>query len=451
MNSFGGSPNFVILFGIALGIAVIGLILFVLSRFFKKDNEITKVDTFLKSGNYKKALNIAQKYMNDNPNDFMLKYYIAQAYEGLRNYTAAVGFYEKASIAASLTGHQEIKTSINIKAASLYQKLGRPKEALGYYVLVLEKNPKNIKALYEISDLLYQMKNYKKAKDYLENLLKVKPENFRARFLLGKAYYQLNDYNSANSHLSYITKNIKNDKVFLNKVQLLLSDVKIKLKQYDEAVNLLTPFLSSPEHIGDVLIKIIDTLIKGKKVKKAIEIANQYIDRVDQVQKAKIMYHLGNAYFKLSEIFKALNWWKKAYSTNPMFTDLKDTLKSHAMILNNPKMEFFFSTNASIFGKFVMSMLKVHKVSDNVRKDAYWIVKSGDDVHIVYRKPFAMTCPELDELERLLRQDLVSNLNVVVYSLYGLNDKCSNKFLIQQVEVVKEKDLVKLVNATSTN
>lgn len=448
MDPSGGSPNFIILFGIALGIAFLALLIFILSRFFKKDNEITKIDAYLKNQNYKKALSTAQKYLHDNPNDFMLKYYIAQAYEGMRNYTAAVGFYEKASIAASVTGHEEIKNSIYLKAANLYHKLGKLKEALGYYVMILNKSPKNLKALYEASTLLFQMKNYKKAKGYLETILKVKPENFRARFLLGQILYSLSDYKNANSHLSYILEKLKNDDVFLDKVRLLLGDTKAKLKQYDEAVSTLFPFISRPDYINDVLPKVIDFLIQGNNVKKAIEVANQNMGRVEQIQKAKIMYHLGNAYFKSSEIFKALDWWKKAYKANPRFTDLKETLKSHEMILNNPKMEYFFSTTDSVFGTFILKMLKIHTSNEVIRKKAYWIIKSENDVFVVYRKPFAVICPELDELERLLRQDLVSNLNVVIYSLYGLNDNCNNQFLIQQVEVVEKQALVKLVNAT---
>ncbi len=107
---------------------------------------------------------------------------------------------------------------------SLWEKLGEVagraaqfdasygQEALAAYRHVLEKNPKNDKALHGIADLLYDRKDAKAAIPYYEQYLALRPDDLAARTSLADVYFFSGDANKA---LTIYRDVLKRDSKFL--------------------------------------------------------------------------------------------------------------------------------------------------------------------------------------------------------------------------------------------
>lgn len=424
-------------------------------NFLKKDNALAVIEKNLKEGYYKKALNLSLKYVNENPNDFLIKFYIAQAYEGLKEIQLAIQYFEKASITASLSSQDDIKTQIFLKIAELYKKTKRFNEALGYYVLALEKDPKNSKALLSASELLFEMKNYKKAKDYLESAIKIKPDNLRARFILAKVYIFLNYLQDAANQLEYILQNIKvNDEVLIANSTLLLADVFLSLKNYQKAIQTLKPFLENSDQFESILNKIIEIYIKMGQTRQAVEMANSNMNRVSKQKEAEILYLIAAAYFKEGDIYRAVKIWEEAFKKNPVYKDLKNLVNRYLYIIHNPSLEPLFSKNEGVFGEFAIKLLKVPYIKQTIKKDTFWAFESGEKSYVIYKRPYPIPTSELIEVQRVINQNFKANTLFTLYSLYGITNDTNTSntsYNANKMELVADSDFINSVNGVFSN
>ncbi len=441
-----GEINLFFLIWIAVVLFSIGLIILIILNFIKKDTTLVAIEKSLKDGSYKKALNLALKIAKDNPKDFLVKYYIAQAYEGLRDYKQAAVYYEKASIAAGLSAEEEIKNQIFLKVAESFRKIKKYNEAMGYYVLVLEKEPKNLKALIGISEILFEQENYKKAKEYLDVYVKAKPDNLKARFMLGKSSAKTNDYSTAMDNLEFILQNIKiNDEVLITNTSLLLADVYLATKNYSKATNVLKKLLDKQIEMDIVVVKIADAYIRNNQTKEAIVFAQQNINRVSKEAQCELYYFMGNAYMKEDEIMKAAKSWNAAYKINPSYKDLKSIVSRYNYLIEHPELEPLFSKNESSFESFVLSLLNYPYVKQIIKKENFWVIESGDISYLVYRKPFPVSMAELNEMEKVIKQNFKANSKCILFSLFGITNESftsSDVYDASKMDLVSEIDFI---------
>ncbi|MCX7883092.1 MAG: tetratricopeptide repeat protein [Brevinematales bacterium] len=413
-----------------MGIALflVGLGIFFLIRFLTRDTALTGIEKALQAKHYKKALNLAQKFSLQHPDNYLLKYYMAQAYEGLGEYARAVEYYEKASVAASVTGASQdtIAMQMYLKIAELYNKIKRKKEALGYYVMVLDKNPNNSKALYAAAEILYETKNYRKAREYLEILVKMKADHFRGRFLLAKVYLQSSMVSEALSQLETITKNYKvSQDSFIQSVRFLQAECYSRLKNYQKAIDTYRLLLDAPEYFEDALVKMVDNYVKFNRLKEAEEIISRYGNRLSKIHLADALYLVAAQYFKGDEIYQALRLWERISKTIPAYKDVKNLLDTYQVLIKYPQLETYFSKKEAMLESYLQRVIKARFVKQTVKQEAYWVMDTGDTLHVFFRKPLPITEKDIGEIEETIERQFPGSSSYNLYSIFGLHSSLS--------------------------
>jgi tetratricopeptide (TPR) repeat protein len=433
------------LFWIALGIGVVAIILIVVFKFLKKDNAMLSVEKLIKTGNYKKALALALQHQQGNPKDYVVKYYIAQAYEGLHQYEQATEYYEKASVAASVTGNNDLKPQIYLKVGQLYKRKRMQKEALGYFLLVLDKIPTHSKALYEAGEILYEMKNYQKAKGYLETLVRVKPDNLKGKLLLGETHYQLNEYTECVNQLDPIFGKFPSNDADYKNLIFCLSDALTIMKRYDRAVDVLTPSLENKMLFDDVLLKIITVLIRENNLKRLTDFMNRYINVVAPSIKVVMLYETAGLLFKDGEYYRALYYWRDASAIDRNYKDLPEIMRKYKVLLDNPKLEHFFSKNITQFQEYAGRFLRLRSASQIIKQETYWVIKHGDISHVLNRIPNQLNPMDLEGVSKDLKSEVIANLGINVYSLFGMTPECESHFMFRKIKLIQGADFLKLL------
>ena len=436
----------VTLLWIALGIGLVIIIVIVTMKFLKKETSVSAMEKAIKAGNFKKALAIGLKEIQVNPNDFVTKYYIAQSYEGLHDFTNAAIFYEKATLAASGSGQDVLKPQLYMKVAELNKKRGNMKEALGYYMLVLEKIPKHSKAMYEVGEIFFETENFKKAREYLESFSTIKPDHIKTKYYLGQIYYKLTDYNGCVQVLESIKDRATNDDVMYQKIANLLADSYLVLKRYENAIKTLSPLLENRETFEAALVKVVDAYVRNNQYEKAIELARANMSRLSKNMRAELLYQIGSAYFKYGEIYKAVVVWKEAFDINPAFRDLKDLMTKFKMMLENPSMETVFTRNLPAFEQNISKRIKMKTVNQIVRKETYWMAKSSDVVYVIYRLVSQVSMLDLEDIASQLRTEMMSATAIHLYSLFGVSDEAKAHFLYRKLTEINGQGFIAAFN-----
>lgn len=436
--------NVLTLLWIALGIGVVIVVIIFIFKFFKQDNAALELDKAIQKKEFKKALKLGQKFIEKDPDNFMVKFKTAQAHEGLKEYKDAITLYEKASVAAKAQGQVAIDSQITIKIANLYKLQNRPKEALGYYKMVLDKYPRHAKALFEISGVLMTLKYHKRAKSYLESLIKMKPGNLRARFMLSKIYYHLNDNSQAIEQLKSLLEKLPQKDTMHDKALMLLGNVHARQRRFELAVKVLYPLLDNKDLFEIIIIRIITFLIHAEKLDQAETVANKYIKKVSRELKAEITYMIAGTYFKKGDIYKALTMWREAHQFYPEYKDLKKIMEKYDKILSNPNMENIFTNNNTKFESFAIKILRLKFVSNIIKQDNYWVFTTEKNAYIVYKRPFPVPRISMDDMEKHMQSSNTSS--IILYTLFGVASETKGHHFERRIEIISEQNFIDLVN-----
>jgi len=423
-----GWLNVSLLIWIGIALFIVGLAVFFLIRFLTRDTALSGVEKALQNKQYKKALTLAQKYSVQHPDSYILKYYLAQAYEGLGDYARAVEYYEKASVAASMSGASQdtIAMQMYLKIAELYARIKRKKEALGYYVMVLDKNPNNSKALYAAAEILYETKNYRKAREYLEILVRIKGDHFRGRFLLAKVYLQSSMVSEALAQLEVIAKNYKvSQDTFIQNVRFLQAECYSRLKNYQKAIETYRLLLDDPEYFEDAVIKIVENSLKFNRLKEAEDLVSRYSSRLSKIRLAESLYMIAAQYFKSDEIYTALRLWEKIYKIVPAYKDVKNLLDTYQVLTRYPQLETYFSKKEAMLEAFLQRVVKARFVKQTVKTEGYLIMDTGDTIHVFFRKPLPVTDKDIGDIEGTVERQFPASSSYTLYSVFGLHSSVS--------------------------
>ncbi len=438
---------------VSIGLLVVLASLGVIMSFLQKDNATNQVTRFLKEGNYKRALAVSFKLSNLNPNDYSHKFNIGRAYEGLKDYRQAIEYYERASVTAGQGSPDTVKVMILLKIAGLYQAIHKSSEALGYYMMVLEKDPVNLQALSFSGRLLYEMKNFQKSRDYLETLLKIRPDDLQSRFTLAGVYQCLSNNQAAVSQLDRIIKHPKSDREnMVPKVSLQMADLLVQMKNYTRAIEVLKPVMENRTCFESVVERMINIYIKVKNLSLAVDLANRYFNRVSKDKQSVLLYLIATAYFADGEYYRAVKTWEKAYQQNPGYKDLKSIMTNYAYLVHNPKLEPLFSKSEAALETLVLRLLKKTSVKQIVRETNYWAVETRESAFVFYRRPYPIPVSELAEIQRVVTQNFRVNSIFRLYSLYGVSEDTNtlrSRPGSQKIDMFSESQLVELVNSSS--
>ncbi len=258
--------------------------------------ELTKVDSLLQKGRYKKALLV----LKNVPTSFYTNVKIASIYNTLDNYGKACVYYENA-----LKLKDDYQTKISLGKS--YKKQEQPLKAIKVFEDVVAEDKDNLLIKYQLGKLYLQTQKSKKAKQIFKELTQKDSENPNYSYCLGLAYKQLNKRNlKINSFLEAYRK----DTTHFKSVEKLAKNF-VFLHDKDSAVLFIDKGLKlRPRNINLNKLKINDLFIK-KDYKNALK----YLQNIDSL-KANDYYAkkmLGQVYFQMDSLEKAKKYFKKAF------------------------------------------------------------------------------------------------------------------------------------------
>jgi len=440
--------DILVLFFISIVLFVIILATYYIYKSLKQQKKFSEIEFLIKKGNYKQALNLASTYLKEKKS-FLIYYMIAQAYEGLNDITNAIKFYEEALTKFAHEYRRNTKIDLLIKIGDLYAKNGELISASGNYIMALNENPNEYRALYALGNMYYKGKNYQKAAFYLEKLVQVKPENWNAHYLLGRIHYYQNNFRKAIIELENTLKLNISDSSSRNNITLLLADIYTSNKNYRESIVLLRPLMERNDTFNEAFIRILKNLVLDNQLQTAIEMGNRYMDKITPNIKHQVLYMLGQAYFYKKDFLRAIDCWSKAYHINPDYADLKDLMVKYKALVENPLLEDYFTPDENAFIEFIIKCLHTRILLPGIDKNNFKIFKSDDNqCHIFFRLPSAITPADLKEIENTIRQELLGSLPIILYSLFGTVPECKADSFYKKVNEISGDQFIKIFAST---
>ncbi len=323
----------------------IGIIIFFIVRNIFSPKKIITLKNYIKSGNYKGAINIAKDILNKNRNDVEAHYYLGEAYYNLQKFELALVEYksaEKTGLYANIS-----EKALRERLAELYIKTQNTDEALKEYIFLIKQNPteysyyymagelflqknqsdhalkyfvysvrlnkNHVPSLLNIGTILYENKNYGNAQKYLLHSIKVDQSNFKAYFYLGLIDASLNNYKEA---LKNFEKSIKDKDL---KVRSLMERGKlfISMGNYEEAIIELERALKNCEQEDNI--------------------------------KMNIKYVLANCFELTRNVTEAIILWEEIYAVSPGFKDVSEKLSNYQELRMDDRMKDFMTATDTDF------------------------------------------------------------------------------------------------------
>lgn len=117
------------------------------------------------------------------------------------------------------------RLDIKNKIAMTYVSSSNPMRGIAMLREILDKDPQNEQAIYNMGLLSLQSGQYDKAVERYEQLVKINPDNIQGQFYLGLSYYELGDKAKAQSQFELV-KSMGNDPAILTTVDNYLKELK---------------------------------------------------------------------------------------------------------------------------------------------------------------------------------------------------------------------------------
>ncbi len=418
----------------------------ILFRFFKPENWLKNVDKALKEKNYVSAVSQILEYLKKRQSSFILYKYLGEAYEGLGQFHRSIENYEKAFVKIERNYSEAIKIEILLKLGNLYHLIKRNEEALGYFKMVLKDHSKSSTALWNISEILFEAGKYNMCRDILAKYIYVKPGDNRAILLLSKVYYHAGEFQNSINMIQRITAASQNYSVNqLNEISLLHAYNNFSLKRYNDAINLLKPFLKERIVSGEVLNRIVISMIKLGQNDKAIQALDDNLLRLAPNERCKTLYEIGNVLFNENDIVNALDIWDNAYTINPKFLDLADIKRKYRVLYNNPNLKCYYISSDEMFRNYISKRMKAETAGNLVEINKDYLVINGSSVcSVLYRQPNEISADRLDELDDLLKARGVNRASIDIYSLFGVDDEAKRSLFYNKIKEISGDDFIKI-------
>jgi tetratricopeptide (TPR) repeat protein len=419
---------------ISAGLFLIALGSSFLYRMYQARQRLNAIEDAISAGRFQEALDLSTNYLKEK-RSFIAYYYIARAYEGLKDTAKAVKFYEDSITYFSAEVKKNMKVDVLVRIGDIYNQKKDYVMASGNYMLALQENPTEIRALYQLAYIYYQSKNYQKAIGNLEKIVVFKPDFWQALSLLGKSYSKIGKHRKAVYYFESVLKLNINDNREKHNIYFRLADVYTNVKSYKESINVLKPLLNESEYLEEALLKILKNLVLDSQMKEAIKMAMAYSDKLSNKYKDQALYILGRAYFDQGEYLRAIDSWVKAYQLNPDYLDLKELMARYKVLIDNPLLEDYYSKDESIFNDFIYNYLRLHSSQIIVSEKNFKIFREGTSrCHLFFRGPYAMNLGDLKKAEEAMLREYSGNMTCLLYTLFGTTPECKDYGFYKQIQ-----------------
>ena len=305
---------------------------------------LSKANSFIKSGNFKKAEEIYRDLISREMGSYI-------AYSQLGAILLINSSYDDALenlLKANALNPKDINTLTNL--AKAYRIKGQIDLAIVTYQKILKINPNDFKALDLLGVIYLDKKDYSASINYLKNSLLINKDYFNSNFNFALANQQIGNWGIAlkyyenvlqidpKCHLAYYN---------LGEAYNNIGEVNKSISSYEKCINLKPDFFSAYLNLGVIYNNQMDIDKAINVFKSAMEINPNF---------SEVYYNLGNSYEKKEDLDKAVFFLRKAIKINPVFVQALHNLSCIYQKMGN------LDNALEILNK-VLSIDSSHKIS----------------------------------------------------------------------------------------
>jgi tetratricopeptide (TPR) repeat protein len=431
---------------VLLGIAIVGLIVFLIffytARFLKKSNTTDLGERMLKNGRYQEVLDTLSDVIKTNRGTYVQMNYLGHAYEGLGNFEKAIDYYEKSLVRMPLN-ESEVKDILLQKIARIYFKMGRLKEALGYFETIISKKTTSRYVYFEISQILFKMKRYLAVEKYMESYLRFAPKDINAQLLMGKTYYYMNSYHKAIAMFRSISPEYKKTNGDLYTESLLyLGRSMNMIKKFHESIELFEQLIEDGVEIQEFFFDYFYALCGNKESEKAESILKHYMPVLRIELKDSALYLLANLFWGKKKYKKALNYWKIICGDNPDFKDTKVNKNRYAPFIESKVYELLYDSSEFEVERKLKHALQISQLSEVIKRDHLWILHSDEVVYILNRQLSPFSYIDIEESEQIIKTQRLTNFDYVLFSYFYISSQCKETFFYKKMKVISGNEFL---------
>ena len=459
--------DLLIIFSVIIVLFLVGIIILSLKALFIHQSIEKSMLNGLKSGKYNEVIDRARDLISNNKTkgktvSLFVLYYIAQAYEAIDSLNNALKYYNEVSLQASK--YKKLYSSILLHMAKISDKLGKHKESLANYMILLEKDPDNVEAMFELARIYYKNNSFKKARECLEKVLKKRSRIIEARILYGKILFETGNYIPALRQFNLLEKyDPTNYGVFYYKAKCLENMKKyseaIKAYQFilghewkDEVHNLDNLTLIEIRELSQ--ISVINLYIKIKDYHSGIYYVSEYLSMPSSEKtKTELIYLYANLLWNTGEEYQALKNFERIYMMNAGYKDVEIMYERYKKILPHTYLKTYFTSNegggnGKDFDSVCKKILTRHFFKLMYRHLDYYIYEKGVFYAVFYRHIEPIPFSKLTDIEVILNSFQTMPQNIEIYSLYGIRDDAVTHYLLKNSRLIEGDEFIKTIKKT---
>jgi|GEM_PF-5860428 len=309
-------------------IVILGVLVLLTRRFadsFEFKNKLYLADLYIEKGNYMEAIKYLEDMRKNNPDDIDILLYLSELYNYKKMYVRALKCYNKL-MELSHPDNDHNRLLLHRRMARIYKKLNLPDKYFIENLKLIELDPNNIEALYDIAIFFIGQGEYDKAINYLEKIQRIDPDNSEAIFMLALCYQTKGWLKESADNYERLYNRMKDDwrpRYFLGFIR--------KDQQNPEAIKLLeeaSDMLEDRDYISKASVAAAVTGIDMNMTEIALNILNKRMSQIaiDDPFRKDILYNLGWAYFFKGEVEAALSNWEEVTRLDMNFQNISEIM-----------------------------------------------------------------------------------------------------------------------------
>ncbi|MGM0608327.1 MAG: tetratricopeptide repeat protein [Candidatus Muiribacteriota bacterium] len=329
-------------------IILIVIIIFLLKRFydsFSKETHMRPVENMIKKKDFMGAVKYLEDLKQHEPDNPEIYCYLAPLYENKKMYVRAVKCYKKL-IDLNHPENEHNLLVISQKLKNIFEKMELKDQKYIENKKILEIDPSNQEALFEIGYFLCATGNYNQAIDTFEKLVKINPDHIQGWFYLGITYLSKKWLKEGKNCMNkVIAKDSGNGYAYFF---LGFTEKEYKkpeaIKTFEEALEIL----QDEEYKIKSVIAAAVTSIEQNLIDMAVNILNKELAQLDMDNPLRkdFLYNLGWAYFFKGDIEASISNWEEVFSIDMNYENISEILNSEVNS-NFEEMERIYSIYAS--------------------------------------------------------------------------------------------------------
>ncbi|HOJ64769.1 MAG TPA: tetratricopeptide repeat protein [Spirochaetota bacterium] len=418
---------------IIFGIAILIAILIVLIKKIFESQKIYRLQSAIKSENYKTAIKLAKEILAKEPNNIEAHFFLGEAYYFENKFELALIEYKSAS-RTGITSKLIKENMLRERLGELFERFENIEEALKEYLLLLNKNPTNYFYSFKIATLFEKKNMREQAIKYYTNCLKFNDSYVPALINLGVLLYESKKYVEAGKLLEKALKLEPNNNsiyFYLGMLRKLEGNYKNALQFFDKAIRDKDFKVKSLTEKGMILMQINKYDEALIELERAVKNIDEKMEKENLNFVLNLRYILAACYEQNRNITEAIREWEWIYTKKPDFKNVAEKLSNYQDLRMNDKMKDFMTATQEDFIEICKTLV------------------NGMGLNITDFKVLTNDCVEFYTLEGDNKWRNVRKRPKLI-RIYRKSEPITDLIVRNVHEVMKSKDIIKGVVITSS-